>query len=596
MSSSSLPCLVTRDSVGLNIYKWNDGKPETHQQSQVECRVCTFSTDGSFFAYADADIGVNVLDMNTGESVLKLDLPRTLSLRFSPQNDLLCTWENFSATRENAYGKENLRVFDMASKQLVYSVVQKDIAVTGLPQWFPSTTECAVLTGNTINFFPNAGFKNAGAEIGHLHIEKLTKFELSPNAKGRQHVACFVRGNKGGPASVRLFPRGCYQQADILANKSFYKADQAQIKWNAKGSAVLVTALLEADSTGQSYYGEQTLHFVSTKGDSSLVNLTKKGPIYDSKWSPDSNFFCVVFGFMPSKAALFNLKCDPIFTFKQAPRNECIFNPHGNLLALCGFGNLRGTIEVWDMANRRQVSEHSAADTTCFEWCPDGTHFLTGTTTPRLRVNNGFKTWHYIKGQESSRNFEKSLFHVSWQPIPHQNFPLPNEHSKSGKAVNFQPAKAPAAYIPPHARGNPGYSPKIAALSDDEADIKSSQPMSKAALKNKRKRNNARKNDNNNTTRDGLSNEQQDAVKMAQYLLGNNGTGGGDKKAQPQAAPVSTGLSEKEKKIKNLRKKLQAIEKLKVQQKEGKVLEKNQVEKLQSEDSMRAELEKLSLE
>lgn len=32
---------------------------------------------------------------------------------------------------------------------------------------------------------------------------------------------------------------------------------------------------LEVDKTGSSYYGKQTLHFLSTKGETSIVQLSK---------------------------------------------------------------------------------------------------------------------------------------------------------------------------------------------------------------------------------------------------------------------------------------------------------------------------------
>jgi translation initiation factor 2A len=40
------------------------------------------------------------------------------------------------------------------------------------------------------------------------------------------------------------------------------------------------------DKTGGSYYGKQQLHYMSCKGDTSLVSLTKEGPIYSVTWSP----------------------------------------------------------------------------------------------------------------------------------------------------------------------------------------------------------------------------------------------------------------------------------------------------------------------
>ena len=33
---------------------------------------------------------------------------------------------------------------------------------------------------------------------------------------------------------------------------------------------------------------------------------------------------------MPSKATLFNLKCEPVFDFGTGPRNHCYYNPQGN--------------------------------------------------------------------------------------------------------------------------------------------------------------------------------------------------------------------------------------------------------------------------
>jgi translation initiation factor 2A len=60
----------------------------------------------------------------------------------------------------------------------------------------------------------------------------------------------------------------------------------------------------------------------------------KEGPIYSVEWSPKSSEFCVVYGFMPSKATLFNIKCEPVFEFGTGPRNCIYYNPHGNNILL----------------------------------------------------------------------------------------------------------------------------------------------------------------------------------------------------------------------------------------------------------------------
>ena len=43
-----------------------------------------------------------------------------------------------------------------------------------------------------------------------------------------------------------------------------------------------------------------------------------------------------------NRATLFNVKCDPIHEFGENHYNEILFNPQGNMVGLCGFGNLRG--------------------------------------------------------------------------------------------------------------------------------------------------------------------------------------------------------------------------------------------------------------
>jgi len=58
-------------------------------------------------------------------------------------------------------------------------------------------------------------------------------------------------------------------------------------------------------------------------------------------------------------------------------------------LILGGFGNIQGNVELWDTMARKLIAKMEAADTTLLHWSPDGEHFLTATTAPRLRMGNG---------------------------------------------------------------------------------------------------------------------------------------------------------------------------------------------------------------
>jgi translation initiation factor 2A len=126
---------------------------------------------------------------------------------------------------------------------------------------------------------------------------------------------------------------------------------------------------------------------------------------------------------MPAKATLFNSKCEAMYEFGTGSRNECFFNPHGNLLCLAGFGNLRGRVEVWSTSGSnkvpQEVSSFQVDDTTYFQWSPDGEHILTATTAPRLRVSNGFKLWTYLGENKFTYQMpanSNELWQVQWQP------------------------------------------------------------------------------------------------------------------------------------------------------------------------------------
>lgn len=168
-----------------------------------------------------------------------------------------------------------------------------------------------------------------------------------------------------------------------------FQADRVDMLWNRQGTSVLLMTSTEVDKTGASYYGKQTLHYLNTKGETAMVMPSKEGQVHAVEWSPRQTEFCVIYGLMPSKATLFNHKCEAIFEFGTKHQNSIFFNPFGNILILAGFGNLGGNIELWDMVNKKLIGTSQAPDTTLLQWSPDGEHYMTATTAPRLRMNNG---------------------------------------------------------------------------------------------------------------------------------------------------------------------------------------------------------------
>lgn len=106
--------------------------------------------------------------------------------------------------------------------------------------------------------------------------------------------------------------------------------------------------------------------------------------------------FGVVYGYMPAKTTIFNKMANPVHNLPLGPRNTILFSPHGRFVAVAGFGNLQGQMDVYDRdRNMYKLTTIEASNSSFCEWSPDGQHILTATTSPRLRVDNGVKIWHY---------------------------------------------------------------------------------------------------------------------------------------------------------------------------------------------------------
>nr|XP_057935959.1 eukaryotic translation initiation factor 2A [Doryrhamphus excisus] len=572
-----VPLLAVRGSDGTTLLQ---GPPSCKEHTAfpregVPSKCLTFSRDGLLFAWCNGQV-VRVVKTSDGSLVATFDLPKTTLLQFSPLGSILATWQPYTKSSQVAQGDANLQLWELSNGGLVKAFFQKKVDMW-CPSWSEDEKIAVRSVNNELHFFEDNNFN---AIANKLHVQKVSDFELSPGSQPSK-VAVYVPGSKGAPSFVRLYQYPMLSGSGAtLANKSFFKADRVSMLWNKKASAVLVTASTEVDKTGASYYGEQTLHYLAVSGETALVQLPKNGPIYDTAWSPNSCEFCVVYGFMPAKATIFNLKCDPVFDFGTGPRNAAYYSPQGHILVLAGFGNLRGQMEVWDVKKYKQVSKPQAPDATYFSWCPDGEHVVTATCAPRLRVSNGYKMWHYTGSvlHEWNASTGSELWEVRWQSFPDGIFPerpvkfqAPPSHLGSTEAPPTQ------AYRPPSLRHLPATAgSKLHEEEPPQNQRPADKNLSKAALKNLKKR------------------EARKAAKQKNKPEPDPPSADPAPVANSQPQP-SCGDPEMDKKIKNIKKKLKAIEELKEQQASGKVLQKNQLEKMQKEEQLLEELKGLQL-
>lgn len=493
------------------------------------------------------------------------------------------SWERPKRDEASGNFAPNLRLWSTSTGEYIRAFTQKGTSGWML-QFSYDEKYCARLVKNEVEFYETSNFKSSWAR---LQAEGCSTFSLSPGQN--YSVAVFIPEINARPASVRVYQIPNFRQP--VSQKTFFKAEAAQMKWNKLGTALLVLGSTEVDKSGKSYYGETNLYLLGIAGSyDSRIQLDKEGTIHDFCWSPNSREFGVVYGFMPAKTTIFDARGNIVHSFQLAPRNTILFSPHARFILVAGFGNLQGTVEIYDRQRQfAKVATLEAANTSYCEWSPDGRIILTATTSPRLRVDNGIKLWHY-SGKLIYWKEYPELFSTSWRPqdaslYPIRNLePAPDAHPSAAKAQitksgALQKTKPSGAYVPPHARNRAG-APSVVAptsLFQREQLVQSGgpKPMSKVAQKNKKKRENRK-------------------------AAADSGEGGGKESdssptesSSAEAGLLENPISPDEKKLRSLLKKLRAIQDLKARQVKGDKLEDTQVKKIHTEDAVRLELSSL---
>ncbi|KAG9192197.1 translation initiation factor eIF-2A [Alternaria panax] len=424
-------------------------------------RCCCYSPDSKYFAWATPE-QVSVIDASVGHVITTLPTPNVYELGFSPLGTYIITWQRPSKD-DDGNAVKNLRVWktlsdeaeDDGSRAVIGEYVQKNQSGWNL-QYTSDEKYCARVVTNEVQFFQSSDLRNPWNK---LRVEGVTDMMLAP---GKNHsVAVFVPERKGMPAAVKVFQVPQFTQP--VSQKTFFKGDKVQLKWNDLGTSLIVLAQTEVDKSNKSYYGETNMYILSANGTfDSRIQLDKEGPIHDVSWSPNSKEFGVTYGYMPAKTTIFNQRAVAQHSFDLGPRNTILFSPHGRFVIVAGFGNLAGDMDIYDLEkNFAKVCHVKTSNSTYCEWSPDGQHILTATTSPRLRVDNGIRIYHVSGGLMYNEDMAE-LYHVVWRPQPTSMHPLtdplttvPTPHPSALAYLSTQktPSKPAGAYRPPGARG-----------------------------------------------------------------------------------------------------------------------------------------------
>jgi translation initiation factor 2A len=208
---------------------------------------------------------VNVIDASSGNVVANLPAANVYELGFSPRGSFILTWERPSKDDEGNATK-NLKVWSVALSSAgtgVERAVHGQFVQKSQTGWNLQYTEderyCARTVTNEVQFYESSDLKTVWNK---LRVEGVSDFALS---SGQDHsVAVFIPERKGQPAAVKIFKVPQFGAA--VSQKTFFKGDKVQLKWNDLGTSLIVLAQTEVDKSGKSYYGETTLYILSGNG------------------------------------------------------------------------------------------------------------------------------------------------------------------------------------------------------------------------------------------------------------------------------------------------------------------------------------------
>ncbi|GAA6038641.1 hypothetical protein JCM8097_009461 [Rhodosporidiobolus ruineniae] len=594
------------------------------QKPENAVKTYRYSANGQYFASV-SNTGIQILDANTAAVVQEIQAKAIIDIEFSPNGTQIQSWERQVKPEEGQPPHRNLRVWDVQTGQELAAFSQKSIEGWQI-QYAEDEARAVRIVTNEVHVYTPSNWE-AGI-VDKVRLEGVTSVSVSP---GRNpNVALFVAEKKGAPASVKI--HSLQALASVSCQKTFYKADKIQMKWNKSGSNLLFLTQTDVDKTGKSYYGETNLYLMNSAGQFDCrVTLDKEGGIHDFAWSPNDREFAVTYGYMPAKTVIFDQRVKVISDFGLNPRNFLAYNPQGRLLCIAGFGNLAGQVDVYDRQTLKKVVTIDAPNTVHCEWSADGRYLMCATLSPRLRVDNGIKIFHFTGGLVYTEAVEE-LYQASWRPANPGFWPMsgplesaPQNTIAIPAAAAPKPVSTGGAYRPPHARGtltpnvykredeggaaysgNNGANPFPHSPSANGAGVpglgqrgarQRTIPGAAAAaaaedpLANRRKKKGGKggkggkgeNGDSSSAANSGASTPLPPPVPVAAV-------------PEPTPEPEAPGaLSAEDKKRRAIVKKLTAIEQLKAKKAAGEKLELTQHRKLDTEVELRKELEALNV-
>merc|ERR1712228_596734 len=503
--------LIIRDGKGWRLYKQHHKTGKLQIESAT--KPCTdadiiFSSDGQYFAVL-LEEGIEVYESTKGRKVSFLSHYRVRNVYFSPLNSFIVSYHHRrpddkhgncwvwkwngsdSQTNSTEQKKESETSNDADIKdsntesnetKVIYQFFLPEFDKKRVPLQFTNDEFIAARISKNAVFIhdvPKLHYRSNNI-LGKIDIANANSVVVAPTRrpikdKESQAQNCYIlaifvlpKNNKAATVGIYEFQYKLAMNKKSKTNKlfhrisqrAFYGVDTCELLWDCCTTYhhnLLAIASSDVDTSGKSYYGNQTVYLLSSRSAQNVkIPIAEKGKLQDVKWHPMGKEF-VMIDDHPQKISIFDFRGNLVANLGNYARNLIRFSRDGKFLWCGGFGNLTGEMTFYDYEKIKGDKTQCLGyghDDACryFEWSPDSSSLVTARLYPYMTVDNGFRIYKYNGHKLYEEKFDR-LYQIAYRPNLRGVYPPRSASPSATKKSRALPKKGDKkGYVPPHLR------------------------------------------------------------------------------------------------------------------------------------------------
>ena len=210
-------------------------------------------------------------------------------------------------------------------------------------------------------------------------------------------ASTFITKNNGKKEySIVIYDYQDLSKPFKVLNTSY--TDRVKIKVSLDQKYVLINAINDNPSN-KSYYGQSNLYFLEVLTSRFIKINLPEGPIHDFSFTPNGEYFLICAGNLPSAVKYYKKNALYIKDIAKGNFNTIKISPDSRMVALCGFGSLKGDIEFYSLKEGELIGRNNFFCCVNFEWSQDSKYILGSVLSTRVKVDNEFRIMKY-NGEE----------------------------------------------------------------------------------------------------------------------------------------------------------------------------------------------------